>query len=1090
MHIVFRFDGHAAARCDLISIAEEGIRLRLDISHIDGCADRRTAGAGRRGDGVLHFLDFMPCGDRDILRAILAIAFLLVDLHARIRVCLRDRGEVHHIRRTRKAGIRAARRLQGQIENIFAALGIQRNLAFGIQFGRLACIGFCVFREIRHGERKTCTAARRADGCAAVAAMKFRRIRRRDGDPICISRACGSELGIVFRIRFGLRIQHIHADRAIDGRGACKAARDGRIGDICRMICCDADILPRDLRTAIDMRLRIRAHRDGRVCQPDAHCTAATDAAGTGALLEGGNRLHVRIARGGDIRCPAYMSVCRMRDKSLRSRACDTRRTADAKTCRRCRRVTGILRLYSEAFPANARVISYIGRSLLLHHFDRRGEAPGCRPAHCPAAAGRRELCRILRRHGDSARLCELGLARVRNIFVLLISDIRFRIRRNHMESGCPGAGKCIPRRDRRRNGCQILFRLGIHADRRRLRELRTVFNGRIGMPLVRLYVCRRADARAAQVDTKAASQTEETRCILRFYVNALISCLIVPFADRCIGFLGNDIHRDRAGTGEFRRACRKAHGDGLRCAVTIAVLRRPIVRIVRLDRDAVCLDGLFFLCIARERRLDVRVIHHNCDRRADGRIRDRTRTDTKRRIAVISGIDRKGPCLHSFAAIHMGIRRRMDPVSARREGRRRLIRQCAGRDDRCDLARFIRSDGELARLFSFRCPSHFTVFQICLRIAFDEVHTDGRTDRGRVRRHRNRARVRVDFSLVLRFNGGGFLRLDRTVLHMRIRLVIHPVQADLPRTGESLRVGTARRDVQDLRIILRTDGEGLVDVFPVLVFFFIAAQGERRPLHIGFVVRRDGVVHEASRKRRSGIGVKIGSDGRRRRADRTVIPTVHTECIRRHGRRSSAFLFRHGRLRGIGDAVHGHIRCGCQTALGLRYIVLHRAVLTCYPPYMPIRFLREERCIFIGIIHIIDKIFQLDAVFIAVFDRMKTGTAGLVLHIRLLIVIGDRPRDRGCDDLAGILRGDIHIVLRRDIPRDRGFRITVDVVVRDGRTDPCAAADADRARRLNGLREVFRSDRDILRRDRRVSDARLRRIIETVHAHRRIDSD
>ena len=1089
MHIVFRFDGHAASRCDLVSIAEEGIRLRLDISHIDGCADRRTAGAGRRGDGVLHFLDFMRRRERDILRAILAVAGLPVDLHARIRVCLRDRGEVHHIRRTRKAGIRAARRLQGQIENVFAVLGIQRNLAFGIQLGRLACIGFCVFREIHHGESQSCTAARRADGCAAVAAMKFRRIRRRDGDPICISRACGSELGIVFRIRFGLRIQHIHADRAIDGRGACKAARDGRIGDVCRMICCDADILPRDLRTAIDMRLRIRAHRDGRVCQPDASRTTAADAAGTGTLLEGGKRLYIRIARGGDIRRLAHMSVCRMRDKSFRSRARDTRRTADAKTCRRCRRVAGILRLYSEAFSANARVVAYIGRSLLLHHFDRRGEAPGCRPAHSPIAAGRCELRRILRRHGDGTRLYELGFACIRDIFVLLISDIRFRIGRNHMESGCPGAGKCIPRRDRRRNGCQILFRLGIHADRRRLRELRTVFNGRIGMPLVRLYVCRRADARAAQVDPKAASQTEETRCILRFYVNALISCLIVSLADRCIGLLGNDIHRDRAGTGEFRRACRKAHRDGLRRTITIAVLRRPIVCIVRLDRDAVCLDGLFFLCIARERRLDVRVIHHNCDRRADGRIRDRTRTDTKRRIAVISGIDRKGPCLHSFAAIHMGIRRRMDPVSARREGRRRLIRQCAGRDDRCNLARFIRSDGELARLFSFRCPSHFTVFQICLRIAFDEVHTDGCADRGRARGNRHCPCVRVDFSLVLRFDGGGFLRLHRTVLHMCIRLVIHPVQADLPCTGEALRrTAAARRDVQDHRIILRTDGEGLVDVFPVLVFFFIAAQGERRPIHIGFVVRRDGVVHEASRKRRSGLGMKIGSDGCRRRADRTVIQTIHTERIGRDRGRSPTVLFRHDRLRGIDDTVHGHIRCGCQTTLRLSHVILHRAVLTCYPPYMTIRFLREERCIFIGIIHIIDKIFQLDAVFIAVFDRMETGAASLVLHIRLLIVIGDRTRNRGCDDLARVLRGDIDIVIRRDIPRDRGFRITVDVIVRDGRTDPCAAADADRARRLNGLREVFRGDRDILRRDRRVSDARLRCIIETVHAHRCID--
>ena len=63
-----------------------------------------------------------------------------------------DRGEVHHIRRTRKAGIRAARRLQGQIENVFAVLGSQRNLAFGIQLGRLACIGFCVFREIYYAE--------------------------------------------------------------------------------------------------------------------------------------------------------------------------------------------------------------------------------------------------------------------------------------------------------------------------------------------------------------------------------------------------------------------------------------------------------------------------------------------------------------------------------------------------------------------------------------------------------------------------------------------------------------------------------------------------------------------------------------------------------------------------------------------------------------------------------------------------------------------------------------------------------------------------------------------------------------------------
>ena len=371
MHIVFRFDGHAAARCDLVPIAEESIRLRLDISHIDGCANGRSAGTGRRGDGVLHLLDFMRCGDRDILRSVLAIAFLLVDFRARIRVRLRDRREVHHIRRAREADIGAARRLQRQIENIFAVLGIQRNLALRVQFRRLACIGFGVFLDIRHRERQPCAAAHETDSRAAVATVELRLIQRRDGDPVCISRAGRGKLGIISRIRMGLRIQHIHADRAIDGRAARDAARDGRIGDIRRVGCAHADILSRDLCAGIDMRLRIRTHRDGRVCQPDASRFTATEAAGTSALLEGGNRLYSRIARRGDTCRLAYMSVCLMRDKRLRCRACDTRCAADAKTGCGCRRVAPILRLYSEALSGNARVISDVSRRFFIHHFDR-----------------------------------------------------------------------------------------------------------------------------------------------------------------------------------------------------------------------------------------------------------------------------------------------------------------------------------------------------------------------------------------------------------------------------------------------------------------------------------------------------------------------------------------------------------------------------------------------------------------------------------------------------------------------------------------------------------------------------------------------
>ena len=244
----------------------------------------------------------------------------------------------------------------------------------------------------------------------------------------------------------------------------------------------------------------------------------------------------------------------------------------------------------------------------------------------------------------------------------------------------------------------------------------------------------------------------------------------------------------------------------------------------------------------------------------------------------MISGIDRERSGLHGLAACHVGIRLRVDPVPARREGCRHLIRQRAGRDDGGDLARFIRSDGELARLFSFRCPSHFTVFQICLRIAFDEVHTDGCADRGRARGNRHCPCVRVDSSLILRFDGDGFVCFDRAVLHMRVRLIVHPVQADLARAGEALRrTAAARRDVQDLFLIFRADGERFV-----FIFFRIAAQSEVRSVHIGFIVRRDGVVHETSRERRPGIGVKVRSDGCRRRGDRAVIQTIDPERIRR----------------------------------------------------------------------------------------------------------------------------------------------------------------------------------------------------------------
>ena len=241
----------------------------------------------------------------------------------------------------------------------------------------------------------------------------------------------------------------------------------------------------------------------------------------------------------------------------------------------------------------------------------------------------------------------------------------------------------------------------------------------------------------------------------------------------------------------------------------------------------------------------------------------------------MISGIDRERPCLHGLAACHVGIRRRVDPVPARREGCRHLIRQRAGRDDGGDLARFICRDSKLSRLAARRA-GHFALLQIRLRIAFDEVHTNGCADRGRARGNRHRPCVGIDLSLVLRFDGDGFVCFDRAVLHMRIRLVIHPVQADLARAGEALRrTAAARRDIQDFFLVFRANGERFLCIC-------MTAQRKARPIHIGFIVRRDGIVHEAPRERRPGIGVKVRSDGCRRRGDRAVIQTIDPERIRR----------------------------------------------------------------------------------------------------------------------------------------------------------------------------------------------------------------
>ena len=76
----------------------------------------------------------------------------------------------------------------------------------------------------------------------------------------------------------------------------------------------------------------------------------------------------------------------------------------------------------------------------------------------------------------------------------------------------------------------------------------------------------------------------------------------------------------------------------------------------------------------------------------------------------------------------------------------------------------------------------------------------------------------------------------------MGVGFIIHPVQTDLTRNGAALcRTAATRCDVCDLRCIVCFDGQrGIV--------FFTACEVEGRLFGIGFILVRDGIVHEAPR--------------------------------------------------------------------------------------------------------------------------------------------------------------------------------------------------------------------------------------------------
>ena len=402
-----------------------------------------------------------------------------------------------------------------------------------------------------------------------------------------------------------------------------------------------------------------------------------------------------------DLRILTHMRICRMRHEGFRCRSGKTCRTSSAETSRCRHAAAGVICFDREGIARDVRTIPHRGTDLLIHDFDRCGETD------TGISAGSTTAC-----DGVQFRFILGGDRDITGIrHFTLLPDICFRIGRDRVRACCArpseGAGTaCACRRD----GRHVFFRVRIHGDGGRIFQGRTVGDACIGVTVVGLDIDSCADTASGR-EGHAARKTEELRGACRSYLSRLLPRIVLALADGGISGLVDDIHGDRAGAGELRGAAREADSDGLGGLVAFGSV--TVVGIVCFDGDAVCGDGLFLRFIAREAGADCRLVHHDADGCAGRVSADRCTAYADGRIAAILGEDGERPCLHVIGIGNMGIGCRVDPVPARREGRREFARTCARRHDGLDLARLVCGDRELARLFAFRCPSHFAVFQI-----------------------------------------------------------------------------------------------------------------------------------------------------------------------------------------------------------------------------------------------------------------------------------------------------------------------------------------------------------------------------------------
>ena len=789
-HVILRSDGESAIGVEGVVVSEVRIGLGLHGRHVHGgaqCPGTHSCAA----HGTAHLIDGVVRFHRD--GPALPVCPVEIDRITGIR--LGDGGEIHHIHRAGETCIKAAGALDGEIDQVFCILCQKRCLSGGLQSSGASHESFGILLDI--GDAYSCpgSGAAGSDGKAAITAFELGGIRSGDGNAFsgsgCLIRADLTAFG---NIGFRRRVQHVHADGAIDGYRTGAGTAHRGIGQVSSMRCRYGY-----LRTTVDSRpfigvgIGASLEGNGGIIQADAHIAATGHGAGLSKLGQGGVRRNGCATSGCHGSALSYTGIGGMSHECLRRSACHAGSAADAKAIGQGLRVTGICRFDRERVHAilatsagsDLDAVPYKSSGHLIHHFYRRREPAAGGAAD--RAGSRRSIERggIFCRNGYILRGFYRGSAAGSAAALFLILNLffaneGFRVGGDVMSTGCPGTGKFAASCQSRRYRSKLLRGNGLHIHGARCFESHFICDRAIGVALIFLYIHSRTDT-VAGGESYTTGQAKELRRALGVDSDITIGNIIGPFAQIGIGGLRNHIHRHRAASCKLGRATGRTHCHGLRRGVAIFIAGRSVVRIVGGNGESARLR-----CLGLRVGRDGRVIYHDGDRRTCRFISYSHIAYTQSSAAVIRSVYRESIHFHFFI-IHVGIGFCVNPISCAREAGCHISGRRSGGYDGLDATIFLCIDRGLPAK-SAAGPGDSTSLHISFGATLDEVHGDGSPDRRTLATGKgNGSGVGIDLSFIRGAYLHRLVSLHRAVLHVSSGGISHPVQRNLPGPGAAI---------------------------------------------------------------------------------------------------------------------------------------------------------------------------------------------------------------------------------------------------------------------------------------------------------------